>query len=452
VRLRARQRMDQFFTLPADTPTSAKVARLFRRNFFVNFVEGTTWAFGTSFLSVTAILPVYATRLTSSPFVIGLIPALMDAGWFLPQLLMAPSVERKRRQLPAVAWLSVWERLPFLALAIAALWLDRLPRGIAVAVFLVIMVWRAVLSGLVAMPWQELIARIIPVSHRGRFFGVTHLVGQLVGLPGAALAALILARLPYPRNFALCFLIGFLGWVVSYIFLVMTVEPHTSPANAHPRENQVYLVRLRAILKQNANFRAFLVSRWLAYLGGMANGFMAVYAVQHFALPDAQAAVFTGILFAGGVIGYPIWGTLGDRIGHKRVLELAGTLWLGALLVALLAPTIGVFYAVFALMGLGSAGTMLADLNIAMEFGPESERPTYVGLARTTTGPALFLAPVLAGAIVQWADYPIMFLVSLAFAAAGLATLWFGVFEPRRSPADPALVPSAEEISLADRH
>ena len=236
--------MDQFFTLPADTPTNAQVARLFRRNFFANFVEGTAWAFGTSFLSVTAILPVYATRLTSSPLVIGLIPALMDAGWFLPQLLMAPSVERKRRQLPAVAWLSVWERLPFLALAIAALWLDRLPRGMAIAVFLVIMLWRAVLSGLVAMPWQELIARIIPVSHRGRFFGVTQLAGQLIGLPGAALAALILARLPYPRNFALCFLIGFLGWVVSYIFLVMTIEPPIAPANAHPREDQVYLVRL----------------------------------------------------------------------------------------------------------------------------------------------------------------------------------------------------------------
>jgi len=434
MRSRASRRLDQFFVLPT-TPGSAsnpEVARHFRRNFLVNAVDGMTWYFGISFVSVNAILPVYASRLTDSPLVIGLIPAMLDAGWFLPQLFMAPYVERLRRKMPVVGWLALLERIPFLGLALAALWLPGLPHRTAVLVFLAVMAWRSLASGLVAMPWQELIATVIPVSHRGRFFGISNLVGQLLGVFGAALAALILARLPYPRNFALCFFIGFLGIALSYVFLMLTIEPASIPVEHPPHNTHDYLQHLAAILRTNANFRMFILSRGLWYLGNMASGFIAVYTVQRFALPDSQAGVFTAILLGSGVIGYGVWGSAGDRMGHKRVLELSGTLWVAALIVALLGPSLLFLYAVFALMGFGSAGGLIGDLNIAMEFGPEVERPTYIGLARTVPGPVLFMAPLAAGMILEVADYPTMFGVSLVFAASGLALLWLRVVEPRR--------------------
>ena len=118
------RRLDQFFALPDDTATSPEVIQHFRRNFLVNFCDITMWLFGASFVSVTTILPVYATKLTDSPLVIGLIPAPSDAGWFLPQLSMAPYVERLTRKLPTISWLGVLERVPYLVLALAARWLN----------------------------------------------------------------------------------------------------------------------------------------------------------------------------------------------------------------------------------------------------------------------------------------------------------------------------------------
>lgn len=431
MKARALSWLNRFFALPPSANVDPEVARHFRRNFIVNALDVTNWLFGASFVSVNAILPVYASHLTDSPIVIGLIPALTDAGWFLPQLFLAPFVERLPRKLPVVAWLGALERVPYFVLPFAVLWFDRLPRPTVVILFIVLMFWKSIGSGISATPWQELIAKVIPVSHRGRFFGLAHLAGQLLGVAGSALAALILYAWPYPQNFALSFLVGCLGIGASYIFVMATIEPAQTPAPQPPHSNRQYTRRLFQILKQNANFRTYLLSRWLAYLGGMAGGFLAVYAIKQFHLPDSQAAVFTGILYGAAVIGYGVWGPLGDRWGNKRVLQVASSLWLVALGVALWASDAWGFYLVFVLLGFGSAGVVLSDFNIALEFGPEAERPTYIGLTRTITGPALFIAPLVGGWIAQRWSYSTLFVVSLIFALAGLLLLWLRVREPR---------------------
>ncbi len=74
---------------------------------------------------------------------------------------------------------------------------------------------------------------------------------------------------------------------------------------------------------------------------------------------------------------------------------------------------------------------MLSDLNIAMEFGPEAERPTYIGLARTVTGPAVFAGPVLGGWVAQTWSYPAVFVTALVFSLGGLLLLWWRVHDPR---------------------
>lgn len=429
--MRFSSRMNRFFDLPEGGPIEPRIRAHFRRNFLANTLDGVAWMLGESFVSIGAILPVYARHLTDSPIVIGMIPALTDAGWYLPQLFMAVYVERLRRKKPAVLFLGALERLPFLALPLIVVWIAGVPRSLGVAIFLVLMVWKSFASGLSAAPWQELIAKVIPVSHRGRFFGISRLGGQFLGIGGAALAAIILSRLPYPRNFAACFALGFVGVILSYVFFLWTIEPTTSNIRAAQLSWREHLQRFRTILRDDRNLRTFILSRYLAYFGGMAYGFMAVYAVQRFGLGDASAGVFTAILLASSVVGYAIWGPLGDRLGHKRVLEMAGTVWLLALAIALATPGYQAFYAVFALMGFGVSGTWVSDLSIAMEFGPEDERPTYVGLVRTLTGPAVFLAPLAAGALVEWLGYQPMFVIALIMAAAGLMLLWHRVVEPR---------------------
>src|SRR5512135_2615408 len=78
----------------ANAGTQAEIARNFRRNFLVNTLDGASYMFGFSFITPSIILPLCISHFTHNPLIIGLIPFINTAGFFLPQLFTSNSVER----------------------------------------------------------------------------------------------------------------------------------------------------------------------------------------------------------------------------------------------------------------------------------------------------------------------------------------------------------------------
>ena len=427
-------RMSYLLTLPANVQIDDEIARFFRRNFFVNVMDLAAWNLGVAFVAPATILTVYASHLTDSALLVGLIPGLLEFGSFLPPVFVAPFVQRLPRKYPMVMTLGVIERIPYLLLPFAVLWFDKLPAGIGIWGLLGMVTWIALTAGLIATPWQTMIAKIIPVSHRGRLFGVGFFFGRLLGIAVAPLVALILASFAYPRNFALSFLAGLVGIWGSLFFLGLTREPARQPKLKLAATPQLYFGELRSILRGEHNFRHYLISRWLIQLARMPLGFMAIYAVQQFGFPDATAGIFTGIVFAAGMVGYAVWGMVGDRWGHKRVLVSAMGMWIVALILAPFSAwqlwQAGIYLA-FAFMGFSDAGYLMASFNLPLEFGSEDESPVYIGLTRTMIGPALLIAPLLGGWLVQSLSYTVMFMAALVLSLVGGGLLAFYVAEPR---------------------
>ena len=75
---------------------------------------------GMTFASQSTILPALAEHLGATNLVIGAIPALMTLGWFLPSLFAAPYTTTLPRKLPFVLRWTIWERVPFVVLALVA--------------------------------------------------------------------------------------------------------------------------------------------------------------------------------------------------------------------------------------------------------------------------------------------------------------------------------------------
>ena len=88
------------------------IRRNYRWNFFANVADLTWVNLARSFIFSSTILTLYASYLTSSAVLIGLIPAVQQVGFLLPQLLTARYAETLSRKKPFVVKASVWERLP----------------------------------------------------------------------------------------------------------------------------------------------------------------------------------------------------------------------------------------------------------------------------------------------------------------------------------------------------
>lgn len=427
---RIRAFLEAQFSIHPEDRVHPEVAKNFRHNAIINTFDISFFFMADSFWSINTIMPVFAATMTDSPFIIGLIPAIVNAGWFLPQMFMAKRISNMPRIVPYARRMAVFERIPYLLLVILALLLPIIGKEIGLAVLIFLMIWRGVSGGMAGLPWQEMMARVIPLTHRARFFGFSRMVGQGFGVAGSAIFGLILANLTYPYNYAVGFAVAVVIQWISFAFYRQNRDPEIDDDGSEQvptaLENQKQvsakedsqtnvLASAGKILKKDANFRLYIFARALSFIGNMATAFIAVYAIRTFSLNDEQAAVFTGLLFASGIVGYALWGAIGDRIGPKKIVALSFVAWAIALVIAILTKNIWIYYLVFVFFGIYSAGIGVGDSMLIMELSDEKMRPTYLGMARTLTGAFFLVAPVLAGWLVNGFGYIVMFVVALVF-------------------------------------
>lgn len=397
---------------------------------------------GLAFASQATILPAFAAWLGAPNVVIGAIPAVMTLGWFLPSLFGAGHTETLARQWPFLMRWTGWERAPYLVMALLAfLVADRAP-GLTLALVLALLLVSTGAGGLLMPSWMDLIGRTVPAAARGRFFGLASLAAGVVGFGASFVVADVLARVPAPASYGVCFLAASACLGLSWIALALVREPDGRVVRP-PVRLGVYLARVPGLLRRDRNLARFLVARAFAISGVMASGFYTVYALRAWDAPAARAGVFTALLVAGHAVGTLTLGWLADRSGHRLVLVVGTGATVAANVVALLAGSLGAFQAVFVLAGLHTAAINVSALNVLLDFAPApDERPTYVGLGSTTVAPVAFATPLVGGLMADLLGFRAVFVVALAASLVGLVMLAALVHDPRR-----ALLPPVEEAT-----
>lgn len=420
--------------MPLDLTFEQQVQRNLRYNLVVNAMDGAFFWFGNSFIATTTILPLYVSRLTNSKLAIGILSMIASMGFLVPQLFTANWVQRLPRKKVLPVHLGLFtERMPIILLAPTTFLLATRFPTLALIVFLILLTWHVGGAGIIAVAWQDMIAKIIPLQVRGRFFGITNFAGTATGVLGASAAAWMLDRYGFPDGYILSFASAAVLIFISWVFLALAREP-AQKSQAEKVSQVEYWRRLPSVLRANPNFRRYLLSRIVIAFSGMAGGFLTVYAVQQWNLSDGQAGGFTVGMLLGQALSNLVFGPLADRQGHKVVLEIGFGLGALALGLAALAPRPGWFYVAFALIGAQSAGFMLSGLMIALEFCAPDVRPTYIGLNNTIVGFVGGLAPVVGSWLAEGLGYRGLFVVALATELVGLAMLHWWVRDPRKTP------------------
>jgi len=393
------------------TKLEQAVRKNLRYNITVNLLDGAFFGLGWGFGSIGTIIPLFVSKMTTSAVLIGLIPAVHAVTWQLPQLFLANSVARLRQYKPMVLWMTLHERLPYLGLALVALFLAALGHRLALVLTFLLLLWQGLGAGFTANAWQSMIAKIIPSEARGTFFGAQSAFANIL-MSGAAVAAgYILERLEEPYDFALCFFLVLVGMGISMAFLALTREPIDTEKSIPERQPFPWREWV-AILRSDRNFSAFLLVRFLSQFATMGFAFYIVYGLRRFQMDEVTAGFLTAALTITSTLGNPLMGWLGDRLGHRAMLIVGSFAAALSSLLAWLAPTIDWMYPVFILAGLANVAYWTIGMAITAEFGTEETRPVYIGLSNTLVAPATFLAPLLGGWIADAAGFQTTFLLS----------------------------------------
>ena len=178
-----------------------------KHNFLVNILDGAFFGWGVGFTSYTTIIPLFVSTLSSSATLIGLIPAIHNMGWQMPQLLLAKRISKMERVRPFVIKATIHERLPILGLGFVGLLLPVIGSDIALVLTFLLLIWQGLGSGFTANAWQIMISKVIPGNILATFFGAQSAAANLLASLGAYLAGLLLVALKPPFDFASCFFI-----------------------------------------------------------------------------------------------------------------------------------------------------------------------------------------------------------------------------------------------------
>ncbi len=401
-----------------------------RWNFCINLLVSAFWQFATSFIYGATVLSLYTSYLTDSAVLIGLIPAVQNAMFFFPQLLLARQAQTLARAKPYVVRLSLLERVPYLVVACSILLWPQAPSQVAYAILAFSLIVAMGGGGLVNPAWKAMIAKVVPIGRRGLLFGLSNAVGGLLGMGGAAISRQIFAHYDYPYSFGICFLLCGIFQLVSWGLMNLNREPAIEPTVLPPPSRE-YWRRLPSLLRQDRNFGRFLIARNLMILGGMGTSFYVVYARHAFGISDSFAANLTMMALLGQTVSTPLLGLFGDRRGNKLLFELSGLFLVVALALILLVRSEIWLYGVFMLVNISMAAGMISSTNISMEFGPSTEMPTYSALASTINAVPILLAPLMGGWLVDAWGYPAMFLLAVILNLVGMGYMHMLVRDPR---------------------
>lgn len=391
-------------------------------NFAVNILDGAFFGLGiVGLASYVTIIPLFLSYLTDSTALIGFMATLFHIGWQVPQLLTSNYVAGLRRYKPMVLWMTLQERLPYFGLAAVALIIPVMGTEPALVLTVLLLTWQSFGGGFTATAWQSMISKIMPPHRLGTFFGMQSAGVNFFGAGGALIASFILGAFTFPHSFSLLFLIAAISLMVSFVFLSLSFEPESRPRDVVERVQwREFSRRLKVILRQDVNFRWFLIARGLSSLSVTSISFFTIYGVRQYEMTPEFASVMTSVLLVSQTVSSTFIGWIGDRWGHRRVLVFGNLATVLSIVIALTAPDASWFYLVFALTGLVNATRWSAIMSITVQFGSVAERPIYIGMANTLIAPVTVFAPIIGGWLVDAVSFDLTFSI---FALAGLLAM-----------------------------
>ncbi|MFZ1946121.1 MAG: MFS transporter [bacterium] len=408
------------------------------RAFILGVLNGVLFNLAEAMIGGTTVLPIFVSRITESKVLIGLSGTMGNAGWFMPQLLVASQIEHLRRKMPIYIWSGVVRLASMWAIAALVALAGNFRPVALVASFFTLFATYSLAGGVAGIPFMDIVARTVPPERRGTYFAARLSIGGVCAALAGILVRGVLESRPFPASFALLFCLAAVIVTAAVVSFAVVREPE-GPVRETRMPFMQFLRKGPFLLKNVRSYRMLLVVRIFLGVWGMALPFYVIFAQDRFPLGLGNVGVLLSLQMAGAFLSNILWGYLSNHVGNKIVLVSVSALSI-VCPVATLATSawvplggLAAFGAIFFLIGASWSGISLGYTNYMLDVSPAEERPTYLGFMNTFLSPVLLLGAV-GGIVVDRASYGALFGIALA-AACGALLAALQLEEPRRSSA-----------------
>jgi MFS family permease len=408
-----------------------QVQRNLNRNFAAHLVHGMLGQTGFRLLNAPTFLPAYIMLLSGgSNLAVGFSSALQSFGMMLTPMIGANLIEHRKKVLP-VAFSTGWGmRGMVLAIALSGL---ILPPPLALWAIMLFLAVFGLFQGMQGVIFSFLMAKVIPVSKRGRLTGMRNFLAGIISAVVAWLSGqFLLGDTPTPAGYSYTFILAFLLTSIGLTALVAVREPE--PPTVRPKENlRTRLTQVPSLLRDDPAFTRYVAARALATMGRMAMPFYILHEGAITTLSGATLGILTFAFTISGTFSNLLWGPLGDTKGFRITFLASIGLWVAAtLLLMLVSGNLPVTVLVFVGIGAAAQGFQTASQNMTLEFGERNDLPVRLAIAHTTSDIAGTIGPLLGGVLAAFAGYQAVFSTSILFLILGGVVVARYVPEPRK--------------------
>ena len=402
---------------PADTaPTQ-------RRRFWNVAGAGVAFQAGSAAVDSGTIMSALIWQLSGSSILVGSVTAILRFGWLMPQLVVGFLAQRAGSSMRYYV-IGAFGRAAAMAAMALVLWLGAgWPRPWLTAAVMALWVTYAFVSGIVGVPYNDIVARAVPSNLRSRLLATRFFGGGLLALAVAGLADRIVTSLPFPVSYAVVIAMASgLMFLSSGVFTAMG-EP--APAASPPRAKPTFFAYLAEgvqVFRTDRRFRAFVFAQWCGGAVLMAMPFYVV-AADKAGVSLERIALLLAAQTAGALVSNLLWGWWGDHLGKVSLLRAIAAgrilppLAVLGLSLAGAGGAFAIYLALFFVLGALANGLTIAVIGFLMEISPEDRRPAWSGYFNAITAPA-FLMPLAGGLIAATGALWLVFALSAAAAMA----------------------------------
>jgi hypothetical protein len=370
-------------------------------------------------------------QLTGSAVAVGAVPAILRCGWLLPQLFVGYLAGKGASSMPFYV-IGAFGRSAAIASLSVVLWTGGVAGwGFGILGIATMMLWTiySVLSGVVGVPYNDIVARSVRSEQRSRMLAWRFFGGGIAAIGVAAVADRLIRMLQMPVSYAAVLgVAACLMLLSSTVFVSMGEPPRSTPTKVSMSFSS-YLREGLDVFRNDPVFRRFVYAQWAGGAVLMAAPFY-IIAAGETGVGLQNVALLLAAQTAGGLAANPLWGWWGDRLGKISLMRgiaiarmLPPFVMVGVLIIPAAADSpLGILSAIFFCLGALANGLTIAVIGLLMEISPDQHRPAYSGYFNALTLPG-FVLPMVGGVIVAVSGLEIVFAISATAALLQAALL-----------------------------